>query len=73
MNNMAMEDISKTALRVTYTIWLARGNKMFGSWELEESPDVPTAGRGRVHGSKALNPGLTKGGVVATPLTVFLR
>ena len=39
----AIDDISKTALRATYTIWLARSNKMFGSWELVERPDVPTA------------------------------
>jgi hypothetical protein len=39
----AIDDISKTALRATYTIWLARCNKLFGSWELVERPEVPTA------------------------------
>ena len=29
--------------RVTYAIWLARSNKMFGSWRLVERPVVPTA------------------------------
>ena len=39
----AIDDISQTALRATYTIWLARSNKIFGSWELVERPVVPTA------------------------------
>ena len=39
---LAIDEISKTALRATYTIWLARSNKMFGSWELVERPVVPT-------------------------------
>ena len=30
----ALDYISKVALRATYTLWLARNNKMFGSWEL---------------------------------------
>ena len=54
----AIDDISKTALRATYTIWLARSNKIFGSWELVERPVVPIATqleRG-VPGAKALNP-----------------
>ena len=39
----AVDEISKTALRATYTIWLSRSNKIFGSWELVERPEVPTA------------------------------
>ena len=34
--------ISKIALSATYTIWLGRSNKMSGSWELEERPEVKT-------------------------------
>ena len=30
----ALDNISKAALRATYTLWLARNNKKFGSWEL---------------------------------------
>lgn len=40
---IAIDDVSKTALRATYTLWLARYNKMFGSWELVQRPEVPTA------------------------------
>ena len=39
----AIDDIWKTALRATYTIWSAGSNKMFGSWEFVERPVVPTA------------------------------
>ena len=38
----ATDEISKTALRATYTIWLSRYNKMFGRWELVDRPEVPT-------------------------------
>ena len=34
----AIDDISRKALRVTYTIWLARNNKMFGTWALVDRP-----------------------------------
>ena len=39
----AIDYISKAALRATYTVCLARSNKMFGSWKLVERPAVPTA------------------------------
>ena len=39
----ARNDISKTALRATYTIWLARSDKMFGMWQLVERPVLPVA------------------------------
>ena len=29
-------------LPVTFSIWLARSNRMFDSWELVERPEVPT-------------------------------
>ena len=34
----AIDDISETALRATYTIWLARSDKMFENWELVDRP-----------------------------------
>ena len=37
----ALDKISRTALRATYTLWLSRNNKAFGSWELVARPYVP--------------------------------
>ena len=38
----ARDDFPKTALRATCTIWLARSNEMFRSWEMVKTPEVPT-------------------------------
>ena len=37
----ALDNISRAALRATYTLWLARNNKKFGSWELVARPYIP--------------------------------
>ena len=48
-----LHNILKTVLRATYTIWLAKNDKMFRSWELVGRSDLPTshaAGEGGVSG-----------------------
>ena len=37
----ALDNISRAALRFTYTLWLARNTKTFGSWELVARPYIP--------------------------------
>ena len=37
----ALDNISRAALRATYTLWLARNTKTFGSWELVARPYIP--------------------------------
>ena len=39
----ALDSVARTALRATYTLWLARNNKQFGSWELVNRPYIPPA------------------------------
>ena len=36
-----LDSVSRAALRATYTLWLARNNKTFGSWELVARPYIP--------------------------------
>ena len=38
---VALDSVSKVALRATYTLWLSRNNKTFGSWELISRPYIP--------------------------------
>ena len=39
----ALDSISRVALRATYTLWLSRCSKTFGSWELVARPYMPPA------------------------------
>ena len=39
----ALDSISRVALRATYTLWLSRSSKTFGSWELVARPYMPPA------------------------------
>ena len=39
----ALDSVARTVLRATYTLWLARNNKQFGSWELVNRPYIPPA------------------------------
>jgi len=36
-----LDSIARTALRATYTLWLARNSKTFGNWELVQRPHIP--------------------------------
>ena len=38
---VALDSVSRVALRATYTLWLSRNNKNFGSWELISRPYIP--------------------------------
>ena len=38
---VALDSVSKVALRATYTLWLSRNTKTFGSWELISRPYIP--------------------------------
>ena len=37
----ALDFVARTAPRATFTLWLARNNKQFGSWELVNRPYIP--------------------------------
>ena len=37
----ALDTVARTALRATYTLWLARNNRNFGNWELVNRPYMP--------------------------------
>ena len=35
------DSVVRTALRATFTLWLARNTKQFGSWDLVNCPYIP--------------------------------